>query len=358
MPNGKGMIDEDKDNFIGTFWGQVSSPFCCETVESADMYVFVGAIHNDYTSCGYTTLLKEEKMIAIHENEVVICGERRYHGVLMREVLAMLASKCERQDASLVNYRRMFVPRGQPPALGNGGPLTMNVLMHHVQELLTPDMCVVAETGDSWFNGQKLKLPKGCLYVVCPLPLSLFPRQKLIAFFLFVSFIARSCVCFPLCRYEFQMQYGSIGWSVGATLGAAAALKDKRVLALIGDGSFQMTAQDVSTMVKYHLNPIILLLNNDGYVIEVEIHDGPYNEIHPWDYCGLVRSLAGKRGENCHTYLVKTEAEAEAALALAMQRDDAVNFIEVVVGRDDCTVELLEWGSRVSAANGRAPNPQ
>mmetsp|Transcript_11340 Transcript_11340/g.28753 ORF Transcript_11340/g.28753 Transcript_11340/m.28753 type:complete len:322 (+) Transcript_11340:221-1186(+) len=321
MPNGKGMIDEDKDNFIGTFWGQVSSPFCCETVESADMYVFVGAIHNDYTSCGYTTLLKEEKMIAIHENEVVICGERRYHGVLMREVLAMLASKCERQDASLVNYRRMFVPRGQPPALGNGGPLTMNVLMHHVQELLTPDMCVVAETGDSWFNGQKLKLPKGCLY-------------------------------------EFQMQYGSIGWSVGATLGAAAALKDKRVLALIGDGSFQMTAQDVSTMVKYHLNPIILLLNNDGYVIEVEIHDGPYNEIHPWDYCGLVRSLAGKRGENCHTYLVKTEAEAEAALALAMQRDDAVNFIEVVVGRDDCTVELLEWGSRVSAANGRAPNPQ
>ena len=36
MPNGKGMVDEEWDkNFIGTYWGGVSSPFCCETVESA-----------------------------------------------------------------------------------------------------------------------------------------------------------------------------------------------------------------------------------------------------------------------------------------------------------------------------------
>ena len=41
-------------------------------------------------------------------------------------------------------------------------------------------------------------------------------------------------------RYEFQMQYGSIGWSVGATLGYAQAVPEKRVLAFIGDGSFQV----------------------------------------------------------------------------------------------------------------------
>ena len=44
-----------------------------------------------------------------------------------------------------------------------------------------------------------------------------------------------------LLRYEFQMQYGSIGWSVGATLGYAQAVKNrKRVIACIGDGSFQV----------------------------------------------------------------------------------------------------------------------
>lgn len=42
------------------------------------------------------------------------------------------------------------------------------------------------------------------------------------------------------CRFEFQMQYGSIGWSVGATLGYAQAAKDKRIIACIGDGSFQV----------------------------------------------------------------------------------------------------------------------
>jgi len=37
------------------------------------------------------------------------------------------------------------------------------------------------------------------------------------------------------------MQYGSIGWSVGALLGYAQALKgQKRVIACIGDGSFQV----------------------------------------------------------------------------------------------------------------------
>ena len=36
------------------------------------------------------------------------------------------------------------------------------------------------------------------------------------------------------------MQYGSIGWSVGATLGYAQAVPEKRVIACIGDGGFQV----------------------------------------------------------------------------------------------------------------------
>ena len=43
--------------------------------------------------------------------------------------------------------------------------------------------------------------------------------------------------------YEFQMQYGSIGWFVGATLGYAQATLDKRVISFIGDGSFKVQIQ-------------------------------------------------------------------------------------------------------------------
>lgn len=69
------------------------------------------------------------------------------------------------------------------------------------------------------------------------------------------------------------MRYGSIGWSVGATLGysLAAAADGKRLLSFIGDGSFQMTAQDVSTMLRFGANPIILLINNKGYTVRAEL---------------------------------------------------------------------------------------
>jgi pyruvate decarboxylase len=93
------------------------------------------------------------------------------------------------------------------------------------------------------------------------------------------------------------MQYGSIGWSVGALLGYAQGAKDKRVIACIGDGSFQVTAQDVSTMLRCQQNSIIFLINNGGYTIEVEIHDGPYNVIKNWNYTGLVDAIHNGEGK-------------------------------------------------------------
>ena len=44
-------------------------------------------------------------------------------------------------------------------------------------------------------------------------------------------------------RYEFQMQYGSISWSIGAKLGYAQAMPEKHVISFIGDGSFQVQIQ-------------------------------------------------------------------------------------------------------------------
>ncbi|KAF8719507.1 hypothetical protein HU200_024232 [Digitaria exilis] len=159
-------------------------------------------------------------------------------------------------------------------------------------------------------------------------------------------------------RYEFQMQYGSIGWSVGATLGYAQAAKDKRVIACIGDGSFQVTAQDVSTMLRCGQRSVIFLINNGGYTIEVEIHDGPYNVIKNWDYTGLVDAIHNSDG-NCWTKKVRTEEELKEAIATATgAKKDCLCFIEVIVHKDDTSKELLEWGSRVSAANSRPPNPQ
>jgi pyruvate decarboxylase len=58
-----------------------------------------------------------------------------------------------------------------------------------------------------------------------------------------------------------QVLWGSIGYSVGACQGAALAAKEmgnRKTVLFVGDGSFQLTAQEVSTMIRRGLKPIML----------------------------------------------------------------------------------------------------
>jgi pyruvate decarboxylase len=321
MPSAKGLVPETHPHFIGTYWGAVSTAFCAEIVESADAYLFAGPIFNDYSSVGYSFLLKKDKAIIVQPDRVTVGNGPAFGCIMMKEYLSELAKRVQKNTTAYENYKRIFVPEGHPLKGEANEALRVNVLFKHIQNMLTSDNAVLAETGDSWFNCQKLKLPEGC-------------------------------------GYEFQMQYGSIGWSVGALLGYAQGANDKRVIACIGDGSFQVTAQDVSTMLRCEQNSIIFLINNGGYTIEVEIHDGPYNVIKNWNYTGLVDAIHNGEGK-CWTAKVKCEEELTAAIETALgEKKDSFCFIEVIAHKDDTSKELLEWGSRVSAANSRPPNPQ
>ncbi|KDO56720.1 hypothetical protein CISIN_1g044559mg [Citrus sinensis] len=300
MPSAKGLVPEHHPHFIGTYWGAVSTAFF---------------------SVGYSLLLKKEKAVILQPDRVVIANGPAFGCVLMKDFLKALSKRLKSNTTAYENYHRIYVPEGQPPKCEPKEPLRVNVLFQHIQKMLSSETAVIAETGDSWFNCQKLKLPKGC-------------------------------------GYEFQMQYGSIGWSVGATLGYAQSVPEKRVIACIGDGSFQVTAQDVSTMLRCGQKTIIFLINNGGYTIEVEIHDGPYNVIKNWNYTGLVDAIHNGEGK-CWTTKVFCEEELIEAIENATgPKKDCLCFIEVLVHKDDTSKELLEWGSRVSAANSRPPNPQ
>ncbi|KAL4558384.1 hypothetical protein LXL04_036583 [Taraxacum kok-saghyz] len=321
MPSGKGMVPETHEHFMGTYWGAVSTSFCAEIVESADAYVFAGPIFNDYSSVGYSLLLKKDKAIIVQPDRVIVGNGPAFGCVLMKEFLEELSKVITKNTAAYDNYQRIYVPDGEPVPGEPSDPLRVNIMFQHIQKMLTADTAVLAETGDSWFNCQKLKLPDGC-------------------------------------GYEFQMQYGSIGWAVGALLGYAQSIPDKRVIACIGDGSFQVTAQDVTTMIRQEQKSVIFLVNNGGYTIEVEIHDGPYNVIKNWNYTGVVEAFNNDDGK-LWTAKVKNEEELIEAIATATgEKEDHLCFIEVFVHKDDTSKELLEWGSRVCAANSRPPNPQ
>lgn len=78
----------------------------------------------------------------------------------------------------------------------------------------------------------------------------------------------------------------------------------------------------------------------------------------PWDYCAVVQGFKGRSNVKLLTARAATEAELVKAIEAAKAAPDHAAFIEIVVDRDDCSHELLEWGSRVAAANGRAPDPR
>jgi len=315
MPDAKGLFPEDHPAFMGTYWGEVSSPGCSQIIESSDCQIFVGPVFTDYTTAGWTTLTPTSKLVHVGPDFLRL-ADAEFSALRLTPFLEALAEKVSSNDTALVSYRRQHEPIAPQVAASPNVPLALRELRRQIQDLIDENSDLVIETGDSWFNGQKLKLPAGC-------------------------------------RYFFQMQYGSIGWATGATLGVSLAGSSKRrTIALIGDGSFQLTAQEVSTMIRYQANPIIFLLNNRGYTIEVEIHDGPYNNIKNWDYAGLMHVFNAGEG-NGLGLKASTAGELASAVSQASAHDGPV-LIECTLDRDDCTAELLEWGSRVAAANGRA----
>jgi pyruvate decarboxylase len=150
------------------------------------------------------------------------------------------------------------------------------------------------------------------------------------------------------------MNRGSIGYSVGSAMGAAMAARtqDRRVHLFVGDGSFQLTAQEVSVMLHHGLTPVIIILNNDGYTIEKLIH-GPkrqYNNFQMWQYSktleyfgcdldhNLKSSLQAKVGVQAK---VNTRDELEKVLEQTKREMNKIHIVEVCMPELDAPRELL-----------------
>jgi len=326
MPAAKGFFPEDHPQFIGIYWGGVSSPGCEPIVDWADMVLAAGPMFTDYSTVGWTAMPPGERLIDVSPR-CVRCPRTEYTDVAMAELLSALSRKVRKNDTTLVQYRRE-ARRVQPEAAsrsadGNGAargdaPLTRIELFRQIEQALDDRTTLLVETGDSWFNGMYLHLPGGA-------------------------------------RFEIEMQWGSIGWAVPASFGYSMGLEaDRRLVSVIGDGSFQLTAQEVANMIRHGRRTLIFLVNNRGYVIESEIHDGPYNYIKNWDYAGL---MAAWNADDGHGLGLKATTGAELARAIetAHRHEGGPVLIECQIAHDDCSPQLLKWGTRVALANERPP---
>ncbi|MFT9095024.1 MAG: thiamine pyrophosphate-binding protein [Gluconobacter cerinus] len=318
MAAAKSFFPETHPGFRGVYWGEVSSPGVEDVVKSADVVITLAPVWNDYSSVGWRDLVRGERVLEVDPHRVTVAG-KTFEGFRLKEFVTALTERVSSKPASLAaGYAPVKLPVADQTK-----PLTNDEMTRQINELVDGKTTLFAETGDSWFNAIRMNLPEGA-------------------------------------KVESEMQWGHIGWSVPSMFGNAMGSPERQHVLMVGDGSFQLTAQEVAQMVRYELPVIIFLINNYGYVIEIKIHDGPYNYIQNWDYAALINCFnqgvpgeeSGKYGLGLHA---TTGAELAEAIEKAKKNTRGPTLIECKLDRTDCTETLVEWGKFVAAANSRKP---
>jgi indolepyruvate decarboxylase len=311
MMLGKTVLSEQHPQFIGLFEGDRSREYVRKRVDSADCILQLGGMMTDFNTGGYTTDLDDSKTISANIHSVKI-KHHYYENVYLHDFILGLTDKLSHRDAATLDIQcasdGCIHRNTEPYRPDSQKPLTIKRFFDRMSHFIENNSIVLAETGVSIFSAAEMLMPEGATFIG-------------------------------------QTFYGSIGYTVGATLGACTAAQNRPAVLFVGDGSFQVTGQDLSTMIRNHLKPVIFLINNDGYTIERVITDHPYNDIQPWQYHKLVDIFGGGLGLD-----VRTEGELEDALGKAATAECLV-FIEIHTGRLDCAESLRSAGRQMARTN-------
>lgn len=314
-PMGKGAINETHSTYGGVYAGNGSNDGVKERVESSDLVLSIGAIKSDFNTTGFTYRIGQLNTIDFHSNFVRV-RYSEYPGIRMNGVLKKVT-----QRLGKLNIQAGPQPTNKLPCNDNSPVITQEWFWPRVGQWLKENDIVITETGTANFGIWETRFPAH------------------------VTAIA-------------QVLWGSIGYATGATQGAALAAKElgkQRTILFTGDGSFQLTAQEVSTMIRNKLNPIIFVICNDGYTIERFIHgmEEGYNDVQEWKYKDLVPAFGAKEGEY-KTYQVKSKQDVEELFA-----DDNfssapyIQLVELYMPKDDAPRALKDTAEAAARNNAR-----
>ncbi len=305
----KSVIDESHPQFAGLYAGVLSSNGAREIVEGAEVVIDLGGINlNDENTTGFTARLDPARFISIGLNDVRIGGQV-FGNVRLADTLAALA----KLKSPAASYKR--TPENNPTI--NGKPsdkITMEALYPRYAKFIRSGDNVVLESGSSSFGVTSMPLPDDV-------------------------------------QVHIQMLWGSIGWATGAAFGIALANLKRKTILVTGEGSHQLTANEIGNMGRFGANPIILCLNNDGYMVERALEPNPdwsYNDLAKWRYAELPHALGCT---DWFTARVETLGELDAALKAARESKSGA-YIEVIGGRMDMPKELAFAHTRLKEMYG------
>jgi indolepyruvate decarboxylase len=313
----KAGFDETSPLFAGVYLGIASSPATRNVVEESDCLLAVGLRRVDSTSAFFTDAIPAS---AIHLNARSInLGLDNYQAVDLRQLLETLIDSSA--AASTAASRKSILNAAEPASgavKSAQESLTQAQYWKALEKFLRPGDLIIAEDGTSNSGATEMRLPAGCSFVT-------------------------------------QALWGSIGYTVGALLGTLCAAPERRQILFVGDGSFQLTAQELSTILRHDFKPFIFLINNAGYTIERAIlgKNARYNDVANWRYTELASVFCRESTAECIT--VATVEELQRVLDAPHK---GLVFVEALMDKDDSPESLIRGGHAFADSDFGPTGPQ
>jgi indolepyruvate decarboxylase len=299
----KSAISEQHPLFLGVYAGAMSRPEVREYVESADLLLLLGALLTDVNLGGGTARLDRSRFIHATDGRLVV-GYHAYDDLPLGDLLLALAA----EDLPECHATFPTPPALEPWVARPDAPITVQRLFQRLASFLTDDTVVIADPGDAMFGAIDLPVRRDH------------------------EFIANAF-------------YASLGFAVPASIGAQLAAPGRRPLVLVGDGAFQMTGTELSTSIRFGLDPIVVVFENGGYAIERLMVDGSFNDVLPWDHLRLVDLFGAGSGFEVHT-----EADLDRALDGALAAPGAPAIIRAMLDPRDTSPATQRLAERFGAA--------
>ena len=270
---GMDVVQNDKKNYLGVYVGKLDNEICYENLNSSDCVIASGAVISDLNTMGFSLEFGLEEAINIQPYYTEIKG-KRFENVLIKDVLKRLTEKID-YKSNLELKRTLKYSKSE---LNEEKPLSAEYIYPRLNEFLKENDIFLTEVGLVPFGAIPMELPKNV-------------------------------------SIENQILWGSIGWATPCAQGCAMADRKRRTILMTGDGAHQLTFQEISTMMRNDLKPIIFVINNSGYTVERILCDDvnyKYNDIACWNYEMLPRAFKG----DCYSASVSTNKEFDEVLKI------------------------------------------
>lgn len=306
----KGIINEDHPRFIGTYFGKYENPVA-KIIESADLVLHIGNFDNEINCGNFTLNLDESKVIDLSAQYIQI-GDEFDDTITMMEIMPLLVEMLNPKKIVDSPIYDKPLKKYEVETLETKYPLTELDLVKSLNKNIRENDILIVETCSFLFAVPDIKIK----------------NAKIIL----------------------QGYWASIGYALPATLGASLALRDfnlpGKVITVEGDGSAQMSLQELSSMIRYNIDATLLILNNSGYSIE-RVIVGPYssyNDINAnWQWCDLLKCFGDVSQEKTESWRIESVNTLNKTLSSDSYGNGKFKLLELILPMFDVPEKLTNF---------------